>query len=105
MAGTVMVDHNDDDITIKIDGLFNFTMHTQFRTAYQNCPMNGKRFIIDLTNTQHIDSSAFGMLLLLREYAGINTATVELANPCPEVRKILEAAHFHRFFKITPAVA
>ncbi|MBF0623816.1 MAG: STAS domain-containing protein [Magnetococcales bacterium] len=106
MSGTITVSRSDKETSISIKGRFNFEMHSQFRTAYQNeidgsGGGKGQRFIIDLTGTEYIDSSALGMLLLLREEAGANEADIEIINARPEIRKILETANFQRLFKIT----
>lgn len=102
MSGTITVSHSEDKTTISIKGRFNFEMHSQFRTAYQSeaGDKKKKRYVIDLTGTEYIDSSALGMLLLLREEAGGNEADIEIVNARPEIRKILETANFQRLFKI-----
>ncbi len=103
MSGTISIARTDHETTISIKGRFNFEMHSQFRAAYQEETMDksrSRRFVIDLTGTEYIDSSALGMLLLLREEAGTNEADIEIANARPEIRKILETANFQRLFKI-----
>lgn len=104
MSGTINVSRNENETVISIKGRFNFEMHSQFRTAYQSETSGGSRkgtkFVIDLTGAEYIDSSALGMLLLLREEAGGNEANIEIVNSRPEIRKILETANFQRLFKI-----
>jgi anti-anti-sigma factor len=105
MSGTITVNQTSDhETTISIKGRFNFEMHSQFRTAYQSeidaSSSTRKKFMIDLAGTEYIDSSALGMLLLLREEAGANEANIEIVNARPEIRKILETANFQRLFKI-----
>ena len=104
MSGTISVSHGSDATTISIKGRFNFEMHSQFRTAYQSeaKDQDGKnlKYLIDLAGTEYIDSSALGMLLLLREEAGGNESDIEIVNARPEIRKILETANFQRLFKI-----
>lgn len=105
MSGTITVQRSDAETLISIKGRFNFEMHSQFRTAYQTetegGSKRGRKFIIDLAGTEYIDSSALGMLLLLREEAGGNEANIEIVNTRPEIRKILETANFQRLFKIS----
>ncbi|MBF0127774.1 MAG: STAS domain-containing protein [Magnetococcales bacterium] len=103
MSGTINVSRNDNETVISVKGRFNFEMHSQFRAAYQSDSGDenqGKRFVIDLSGTEYIDSSALGMLLLLREEAGANESDIEIINTRPEIRKILETANFQRLFKI-----
>ena len=104
MSGTISVTREDQETVINIKGRFNFEMHSQFRAAYQDETAGtnkGRRFVIDLTGTEYIDSSALGMLLLLREEAGTNESDIEITNARSEIRKILETANFQRLFKIT----
>lgn len=104
MSGTISVSRDDNETVINIKGRFNFEMHSQFRAAYQGDTSGGakgRRFVINLTGTEYIDSSALGMLLLLREEAGTNESDIEITNARPEIRKILETANFQRLFKIT----
>ncbi|MBF0285061.1 MAG: STAS domain-containing protein [Magnetococcales bacterium] len=103
MSGTITVSRGEGKTVISIKGRFNFEMHSQFRTAYQSETAGDNRktkFVIDLTGAEYIDSSALGMLLLLREEAGGNEADIEIINARPEIRKILETANFQRLFKI-----
>jgi len=54
----------NNQVTIKIDDHFDFSLHQKFRDAYSNEKNNNCLFIIDLTNATYMDSSALGMLLL-----------------------------------------
>ncbi|MBF0142476.1 MAG: STAS domain-containing protein [Magnetococcales bacterium] len=103
MSGTISVNRGENETVIGIKGRFNFEMHSQFRTAYQSetGSSKGRKFVIDLAGTEYIDSSALGMLLLLREEAGTNEAEIEIVNARPEIKKILETANFQRLFKIS----
>ena len=48
-----------------------------------------------------MDSSALGMLLLLRDHAGGDNADIALMNISPDVRKILAISNFDKLFKIS----
>lgn len=86
-------------VVIKVGGRFDFSVHRDFREAYRHHSA-GERYVVDLSATEYLDSSALGMLLLLREHAGGETARVELRGCCPEVRKLLEIARFHQLFHL-----
>lgn len=86
--------------TIKIQGRFDFAMQNEFRKAYEKAASNSD-FILDFTATEYMDSSALGMLLLLRDYAGEDKAKVELKNCRSEIKNILEISNFHQLFKIS----
>ncbi|MBD3619641.1 MAG: STAS domain-containing protein [Chromatiales bacterium] len=79
---------------------FDFSVHQQFRDAYRDSGGEGMRYRVDLGETEYMDSSALGMLLLLREHAGGDAAQVRLENVSEPVRKVLEIANFHRLFTL-----
>lgn len=87
-------------LTIKIKGRFDFGAHQQFRTAYENHAPKPKAFIIDLQEASYLDSSALGMLLLLRDHAGGEATPVKIINSNTDVRKILAISNFDKLFDI-----
>ncbi len=87
-------------VTIAIQGRFDFSLHKDFREAYSGEAANASRYVIDFKDTEYMDSSALGMLLLLREHVGGDTDRVRLTNVSPELRKILEISNFHHLFKM-----
>jgi len=48
-----------------------------------------------------MDSSALGMLLLLRDHAGGDDAEVRVTNSNSDVRKILAISNFDKLFDIS----
>jgi anti-anti-sigma factor len=87
-------------VTISIHGRFDFSVHRDFRNAYEKILQPGVVVVVDLGQTEYVDSSALGMLLLLREYAGGDTAAIKLVHGSPEVKKILTIANFHQLFDV-----
>ncbi len=87
-------------LTIKIDGRFDFGAHQQFRDAYERVFPKPDKFVVDLQATNYLDSSALGMLLLLRDHAGGDHANVEITNSTTDVRKILGISNFEKLFDI-----
>ncbi|MGC1332846.1 STAS domain-containing protein [Pseudomonas sp.] len=88
------------ELTISIVGRFDFGSHQSFRDAYERGNEKPKAYIIDLKNTTYLDSSALGMLLLLRDHAGGDAAKVRLVNSNSDVKKILAISNFDKLFKI-----
>ena len=88
------------ELTMAIDGRFDFNIHSDFRNAYRDLPAT-TRFVIDLDKASFMDSSAMGMLLLLREHAGGEKAKVNIKNCGAEIRKILEISNFQKLFSIS----
>lgn len=54
--------------------------------------------VIDLAQVTYIDSSALGLLLLLREQATEIGKSIILANCSPDVMRVLSITHFHKLF-------
>ncbi len=102
MPLTVRVSETNNAVMIYITGRFDFNLHRDFRHAYEDVQQRLPKpaFTIDLGGTEYMDSSALGMLLLLREYAGGDQAAVSIINARPEVKKILDIANFNRLFKL-----
>ncbi len=87
-------------LEIKISGRFDFGIHQNFRKVTEQASSDVNAVIVDMGNVDYVDSSALGMLLVLRDKAGESKSAVRLKNPKPEVRKILEIANFDKLFAI-----
>lgn len=88
------------ELTITIQGRFDFNTHQAFRDAYQQAGGTPERYVVDLGAATYLDSSALGMLLLLRDHAGGDRADVRLLNCNPDVRKVLSVSNFEQLFVI-----
>jgi HptB-dependent secretion and biofilm anti anti-sigma factor len=87
-------------LTIKVSGRFDFAVHQEFRKAIDKITSVMKVIVIDFYVTEYMDSSALGMLLVLRDKVNSTQQTVQLIHTRPEVRKILEIAHFDKLFTV-----
>jgi anti-anti-sigma factor len=87
-------------ITIAVAGKFDFQLYDEFRASYADTAGDGIEYVVDLSNTEYLDSSALGMLLLLREHAGGESSSIEITRASAEVRKILDVANFGKLFKL-----
>lgn len=87
-------------LTIKIDGRFDFSTHQSFRDAYEHGDQEVSEYVIDMSDTTYLDSSALGMLLLLRDYAGGDSARIRIENCNSDVRRILTISNFEQLFTI-----
>lgn len=88
------------NVLIKIEDKFDFSFHQFFKQSYINCKDEGTVFTIDLSDTSYMDSSALGMILLLKDYADNLKGQVVIKKPSVGVKKILEIAQFHRLLTI-----
>lgn len=88
-------------LTIAVQGRFDYHAHQSFRQCYQGIEPLPDTIVIDMTATDYLDSSALGMLLLLRNDLGQQVA-ISIENTSPAVKKILNIANFQHLFSIEP---
>ena len=92
-------DIKDQSVVISVSGRFDYSVHKEFRNAYIDA--NANNYKVNLEKAEYMDSSALGMLLLLKEHADKSSAAISICHPQPMVRKVLEIANFSRFFEIS----
>jgi anti-anti-sigma factor len=87
---------------LNLNGRFDFHSHSEFRTAYENAlNMPAVRDLsVSFNNVDYLDSSALGMLLLLREKADALGKTVSLDGLHGMVKQVLEIANFSKLFAV-----
>ncbi|MDO3385057.1 STAS domain-containing protein [Gilvimarinus sp. SDUM040013] len=100
MAISSAVSTDGAELTIAIKGRFDFSSHQDFRGAYENLDIKPHRYVIDMSDTAYLDSSALGMLLLLRDHAGGDNAKIEIKNTSTDVKRILTISNFEQLFNI-----
>lgn len=99
MPVTSELSNNGETITIKVNGRFDFAVQNEFRDCYYNLNnAEGSKFIIDMGGANYMDSSALGMLLMMREYLGGNSADISIINTSADIKNILTVANFQSLF-------
>lgn len=89
------------NINISITGRFDYKVSQDFRNSYRKIPSYQEiTYYIDLSDANYMDSSALGMLLLLREHAKSYNGTVVIDRPSIEINNILKVANFEQLFTI-----
>lgn len=89
-------------VTIRLQGRFDFNTHREFRACIEEAlkiPLSHK-VLIDLGAVDYLDSSALGMLLILRDKAQAASKAVALTNCRGSVAQVLEIANFGDLFPI-----
>jgi len=87
------------ELVIRVDGRFDFSAHQEFRDAYEH--RDGvAAYTVDLGGATYLDSSALGMLLLLRDHAGGDSSEIRITNCNDDVKKILTISNFEQLFTI-----
>lgn len=85
---------------IKLDGRFDYSRHRDFKQRCGEALDNGQvsTIIVDLHQVAYMDSTALGMLLLLRDKASSACKRVELRGARGKVAEALKTANFHTLF-------
>lgn len=94
-------DKKTECLTIQVKGRFDYSCHKMFKEAFTGVVSEVKEYKINLADVTYLDSSALGMLLLLRDHAGAEKAQIRLVHVNGAVIDILKIANFHRLFDIT----
>ncbi len=94
---------NDTRAVIRLEGRFDFNAHREFREAVEKAmqPDGVKEIQVDLSKVAYLDSSALGMLLMLRDKAQGKSRSVHLTNCKGSVKQVLEIANFGKLFSIS----
>ncbi|MBC3420365.1 MULTISPECIES: STAS domain-containing protein [unclassified Pseudomonas] len=92
---------DEKQLTIKVKGRFDFGKHQEFRDAYERLDPTPNSVVVDLKDATYLDSSALGMLLLLRDHAGGERSDIKVINTSSDVRKILAISNFEKLFDVS----
>lgn len=102
MAMDISVTTMDRKAVIRLGGRFDFSAHRVFRDAIDKALGHAgvAEVTVDLSDVAYLDSSALGMLLMLREKAKASSCTANLAGATGSVRQVLDVASFGKLFAI-----
>jgi anti-anti-sigma factor len=100
MAVETQTNEDGKILTISINGRFDITAYKEFGEAYKGKLDSVSKCVIDMTEVEYLDSSALGMLLMLRERSGGDNAAIDIVNCSPGVKKIFQTANFDKLFRI-----
>ena len=88
-------------IHLSVTGRFDYKITREFRDSYSKAARHkGVTYYVNLNKTSYIDSSALGILLLLRECAKDNGGKVIIEQPGEQVNQVLKVANFEKLFTI-----
>ncbi|QID18271.1 STAS domain-containing protein [Nitrogeniibacter mangrovi] len=96
----VTVTKGQEGTVLKLGGRFDFNAHREFRDGVDSVLQKEGRVDVDLAEVAYLDSSALGMLLMLRDKAKSAGREVRLVNARGSVRQVLEIANFSKLFAI-----
>ena len=86
--------------TLAVSGKFTFELHREFRQFSEEALENPecKQLDMDLSGVEYLDSSALGMLLLVRDKAASVGKPVRLKGARGTTLQILQAVKFEELF-------
>jgi anti-anti-sigma factor len=99
MSESFEADHQTRQITIAVIGHLDFRVLSEFRRAY-NAIENPQTVIVDLQQTDYIDSAGLGILIYLRKHFNCKKENIHLINCNNEVSKTFAIANFNKMFEI-----
>ncbi|HXC39864.1 MAG TPA: STAS domain-containing protein [Burkholderiales bacterium] len=87
---------------LNLQGRFDFASHAQFKHACDQAleDHDVEELVLDMTAVEYLDSSALGMLLLLRDRVAAARKAVAIENCQGTVRQVLGIANFEKLFAI-----
>ena len=98
----VTVSNEGGKATIKLNGRFDFNTHREFRDAVEPLANEAavSQVVIDFSDVEYLDSSALGMLLMLRDRMNVAKKGLTIAGVHGNVKQVLEIANFGQLFHI-----
>jgi anti-anti-sigma factor len=99
----ITIEKKGEFARLVLNGRFDFSSHREFRNASDEALQTPeiKGIEVDFSRVEYLDSSALGMLLLLREKAQNANLKVSLTNCTGLVQQVLDVANFQRLFTIS----
>lgn len=99
MSLTYDCDSTSDCITLHVGDRFDFSVHRSFHDGCLAKP-RARSYVVDLEGVTSMDSSALGMLLLLREHAGGDDADIRVVNANADLRNTFRVAGLDRMLTL-----
>lgn len=99
---SVRVEETKSGCVVVVEGRFDFNLHGEFRDAYESALQKDSdtKFILDFSNTEYLDSSALGMLLILRDRLGCDPGRQVIRNCNRDIMEIFQVSNFDKLFSI-----
>lgn len=91
-----------DTGTIALSGHFTFNAHREFKATYDRLLADARvgNIVVNLADVSYLDSSALGMLLLLRDHVQAANKSLALSQPSTIAARTFEIAGFYTMFRI-----
>ena len=92
-----------DCVTAFLCGAITYGSHfTAYGLLRDIRKANPARIVLDLDGVQKMDSTGFGVLLLVRQFALERHAKIILARPSEAILRVIERFRFESLFEVAP---
>jgi anti-anti-sigma factor len=98
-----MLDDHVGHVTIDLTGEFDIATTAELRDSILTQHRGESHVLVDLTDVTFMDSSALRALLDVRNALAEHRATLTLANPTPNIRRLLTITGTAELFGVPPA--
>lgn len=85
---------------LRLSGRFDFNSHRHFKQACEG-PLGEAavgELVVDMAGVEYLDSSALGMLLILRDRGSAASKRIVIENCAGAVSEVLRIANFQKLF-------
>ncbi|CAK0738112.1 HptB-dependent secretion and biofilm anti anti-sigma factor [Gammaproteobacteria bacterium] len=97
----IVVEETDRGVKLRLPAEVDYKLQQEFRKCYRDRPAGpGVSYEIDFQAVISIDSSALGMLLLLRSHCGDDDSDIHLINCNPTIKRVFKIARFNTMFNV-----
>ena len=98
----VTVTKENSRALVKLSGRFDFNTHREFRNAVEPLANETRvsEVVVDFAEVDYLDSSALGMLLMLRDKMNVAKKGLTISGVHGNVKQVLEIANFGQLFHI-----
>lgn len=91
----------DSSLIVQVSGRMTHADHRGFRDILGRInETNPARVVFDLGQVEFLDSSALGMLLIVRDAAVQQKRTIVLKGAGGQVEKLMKIAKLHKYFEV-----
>lgn len=90
----------DGSLVVKVSGRMTHKDHKEFRDILGRINDSGAKVVFDLSHVEFMDSSALGMLLIVRDAAVQQRREVVLRNAVGQVENLMKVAKLHKYFTV-----
>lgn len=98
----IQVEKDSGKARLVLRGRFDFETNRDFRTACEDplASSDVHAIEVDMNGVEYLDSSALGMLLVLRDKGSAANKSIAISNCRGQVREVLDIANFGKLFSI-----